>query len=581
MEKDTLKYFIYARKSSESEDRQMASIEDQKKEVEKIAEELDLNIVGVFSESKSAKAPGRKSFNEMLLRIEKGEADGIICWKLNRLARNPVDGGKISWMLQNNIIKHIQCFGRDYWPSDNVLMMQVELGMANQFVKDLSVDVRRGMRQKAERGWNPFPTLPIGYLHNKDRKGKVMPEEITTDPERFPIVLKLWKLMLTGSYSISDIKKKGDKLGLVNHKKSPYCVHTYHKLFKTEFYYGYFQARDAKGNLKRYKGRHKPMVNERDFNKVQVFIGNYKRGTRSKSYNYTFKGLMNCGECGCSITAERKFQVRCTGCRNKFSCLHRNDCPKCDLSISEMKSPNFIDITYYRCTKRRQPCSQKTITEKELTRQYAKALKSVQIPKDFYDFIIKELKEISEKENHEEKILIGQTKKKVGELEKRLNGLALLKADGDISKEQYNEIKKETISELQNLKFEIISLEQNFSDWMTIAKEYLNFALNTSKVLTERDVFTKRQLLLKLGSNQLLMNRKLLFSKAKPLLSIEKCHQLYEAEKGTFEPKNPLEKQGDLGSFDTCNVSVCPRVHDVRTSIQDFMKCLTRVGINN
>ena len=44
----------------------------------------------------------------MINRISQGEANGILTWKLNRLARNPVEGGQISWMLQNQMIKHIQ-----------------------------------------------------------------------------------------------------------------------------------------------------------------------------------------------------------------------------------------------------------------------------------------------------------------------------------------------------------------------------------------------------------------------------------------------------------------------------------------
>ena len=89
MKNREVKYFLYARKSSESEDRQVNSIEDQIKEINKISKRLNLKVVGVFKESMSAKAPGRKIFNEMLMQIENGEADGILCWKLNRLARNP------------------------------------------------------------------------------------------------------------------------------------------------------------------------------------------------------------------------------------------------------------------------------------------------------------------------------------------------------------------------------------------------------------------------------------------------------------------------------------------------------------
>src|SRR3989344_8654721 len=93
---DKIKYFLYARKSSESEDRQMASIESQIVELQKIAREYGLEVADIYSESRSAKEPGRPVFNEMLQDIQAGKANGIICWKLNRLARNPIDGGQIS-----------------------------------------------------------------------------------------------------------------------------------------------------------------------------------------------------------------------------------------------------------------------------------------------------------------------------------------------------------------------------------------------------------------------------------------------------------------------------------------------------
>src|SRR3989344_3850485 len=142
-----IKYYLYARKSSEAEDRQVASIDAQISELKKLAKESGLQIVKVFSEAKSAKQPGRPVFNEMLQLIKSGDAKGVVCWKLDRLARNPVDGGQISWMLQRAEIQHVQTYERSYYPSDNVLMMAVELGMANQFVRDLSINVKRGLRK--------------------------------------------------------------------------------------------------------------------------------------------------------------------------------------------------------------------------------------------------------------------------------------------------------------------------------------------------------------------------------------------------------------------------------------------------
>ena len=143
-----IRFFLYARKSSESEDRQVASIESQVAELQKIASDMHLEVVDVLTESQSAKAPGRPVFNQMIQRLQMGEAEGVLCWKLNRLARNPIDGGQISWMLQQGVLRQIQTFGRGYYPTDNVIVMAVELGMANQFVRDLSIDTKRGRRAK-------------------------------------------------------------------------------------------------------------------------------------------------------------------------------------------------------------------------------------------------------------------------------------------------------------------------------------------------------------------------------------------------------------------------------------------------
>lgn len=563
---EQLRYFLYARKSSESEDRQMASIEDQTAEVNKIAQELGLKIVGVFSESKSAKKPGRKAFNEMLLKIEQGEADGILCWKLNRLARNPIDGGKISWLLQQNIIKHIQCYGRDYKPTDNVLMMQVELGMANQFIKDLSVDIRRGVENKAKRGWNPSPTLPVGYIHNKDRKGKVHPIEIIPDPERYPIVKKLWELMLTGSYSIAEIKREGDKMGLVSERKKPYVISTYHQMFSCEFYFGYFYWRNIKQVRIRYKGHHQTAISEEEFDKVQCFLGNNRRATRAKQYDYAYRGWLRCGECHSSITAERKFQVRCTQCRHKFSCLNKDDCPKCDTKIKDMKDPTVIDITYYRCTKRKRKCSQKFITEQDLENQYKEVLQSVEIPEDFYNFLCSELKKLNENENTEELKIIQQFKKRKNELENRIQSLALMRADMEISKEEYSRIKEETKQSIQEIDKEIRLSKYEKDNWYKIAKEYLNLSLLAVKILEKKDIKQKKNFLSKLGSNQLIFDQKLCFIRAKPLLAIQDCFNVYNREKTKFEPEKSVAKQGLKVDFDTRNPNWCMTLYDVRTS---------------
>src|SRR5579862_9647800 len=131
MNTSPLKHFIYARKSTEDEDRQILSIDAQLSELRNISVQESRTVLTILTESKSAKDPGREVFNDMIRRIEKGEANAILTWKLDRLARNFEDGGRIIGLLQRGVIQQIRTFERTYLPSDNVLMMAVEFGMAN------------------------------------------------------------------------------------------------------------------------------------------------------------------------------------------------------------------------------------------------------------------------------------------------------------------------------------------------------------------------------------------------------------------------------------------------------------------
>src|ERR1022692_1392332 len=195
-------YFIYCRKSSEAEDRQVLSIESQTRELEQIAAKLNLPILEILTESKSAKEPGRPVFNQMMQRLGHGEAAGIICWKLDRLARNPVDGGSVIWAIKQNgirIMTPAQSYARE---DDNIILMYIEFDMAQKYVDDLSKNVKRGLKTKIENGWYPG-LAPVGYLNNTV---KVTGENtLITDPERFALVRRMWELMLTGQHTAPQI----------------------------------------------------------------------------------------------------------------------------------------------------------------------------------------------------------------------------------------------------------------------------------------------------------------------------------------------------------------------------------------
>jgi site-specific DNA recombinase len=406
MKQDTkIKYILYARKSSEDEDRQAVSIDDQIKTMQKIADEKGIKVVGVLKESQSAKKPGRPVYNEMIASISSGDVQGILTWKLDRLARNPVDGGQVSWMLQEGVIQHILTYERDYYPSDNVLMMAVELGMANQYIRDLSLNIKRGLNNKVEKGWHPG-VAPLGYLNVRaEERGTA---HLVKDEERFPIIRKIWDYMLTGNYTppqILDIVN--DKWGLRTRKMKrqggkPISRSTIYKILTSSFYAGTFEY--PKGSDKWYDGVHDPMITLEEYDRVQYLLGREGK-PRPQKHHFAYTGMMRCGECGCRITAQTK--------------------KKLIKSTGEVK-----EFTYYHCTrkKRHLNCSQrKYIAEKDLEEQIDYEIEKLTILPEFKDWALEILNDKNDNEIDERTKVYEMQHKNLAVTQQQLDNLTKMR----------------------------------------------------------------------------------------------------------------------------------------------------------
>lgn len=101
--------FLYCRRPTDSEDRQVLSIEFQRREAERAFWRTpEISIVRVFAEFMSAKAPAPAGIQRMIKRIEHGDAAGIIAWMPDRLARNSVDGGPIVYVLVTGALRDLK-----------------------------------------------------------------------------------------------------------------------------------------------------------------------------------------------------------------------------------------------------------------------------------------------------------------------------------------------------------------------------------------------------------------------------------------------------------------------------------------
>ena len=288
-----MKYILYCRKSTESEDRQILSLDSQKDELIRLATTQGFEITKILQESKSAKAPGRPVFNEMLKLFESGKADAILCWKIDRLARNPVDGGQIQWLLQNNKIKCIQTFEKCYYPNDNVLLMSIEQAMASQYIRDLSSNVKRGNRAKLEKGQWPN-RAPFGYLNDKATK------TIAIDPVNAKYVVRAFELYATGGHGFKEIAQILYNEGLRTGVGKKVFFGNIHRFITDPFYYG-IMARDGK----LYQGIHTPLISKELYDQTQEVLHNKNR-PRPKNHFFPLRGFLKCESCGCSLTASLK-----------------------------------------------------------------------------------------------------------------------------------------------------------------------------------------------------------------------------------------------------------------------------------
>jgi DNA invertase Pin-like site-specific DNA recombinase len=566
-------YFIYCRKSSEAEDRQVLSIESQTRELEQIAAKLNLPIMEILTESKSAKEPGRPIFNQMMQRVYRGEAAGIICWKLDRLARNPVDGGSVIWAIKQHGIRVMtpaQSYARE---DDNIILMYIEFGMAQKYVDDLSKNVKRGLKTKIENGWYPG-VAPLGYLNDTNKLTGA--NTLVKDPERFPLVRQMWDLMLTGRYTPPQIRKLANsKWGFRTRPTRKMggkrlCHSAIYQIFTKPFYFGRFEY--PNGSDKWYEGNHEPMITEAEYDRVQLLLGRNGNPRPKHHFAFAFTGLIRCGECACMVTAEEKHQVICSKCRFKFACRNRNACPRCQTPMEKMKAPLFLHYTYYHCTRTKNPdCTQKCVSGTELDRQIDNYLARIQISQRFRDWANKYLHELHEKESTSRNDIIHAQQSAYRECLGQIDNLVKLKtstgnADGSLlSDEEYGKQRLALLKEKAGLEELLRDAGHRVLQWLKLSEKTFDFACTARERFGKGDPKTKKEILLAIGSNLTLKDKILRIEAKKPFFLLEKSLNSDVHQNGPIEPENVGLPSGQKEA----NASPRPRLlgdlDDVRT----------------
>jgi site-specific DNA recombinase len=229
------KFFLYARKSTDVEDKQVRSIEDQVTELRAFAKQENLNVIEVLIEKQSAKIPGRPIFNEMLDKIERGEANGILAWHPDRLARNSVDGGRIIYLLDCGHLAILKF--PTFWAentSQGKFMLSIAFGQSKYYVDSLAENTKRGLRQKVRRG--EYPSLaPIGYIND------VRTKSIIVDRKRASIIRKAFELYAQNGSRLEDISNFLAQHGILSSGGKRIKKDRISFILSNPFYYGHFR----------------------------------------------------------------------------------------------------------------------------------------------------------------------------------------------------------------------------------------------------------------------------------------------------------------------------------------------------
>jgi site-specific DNA recombinase len=474
----TKKFFLYVRKSTDEPERQVLSIEAQLFELRQYAKKEGLNVVREYTESKTAKEPGREIFNEMIASIEEGKSQGILAWHPDRLARNSIDGGRIIYFIDTGKIISLKfpTFWFDPTPQGK-FMLSIAFGQSKYYVDNLSENVKRGIRQKLRNGiWPAW--APLGYINDKNNHC------IIVDKEKAKFIKKAFELYATGEYPIAQIRKIINTAGLVGRKGKMLSVSNYQYILKNKIYYGMIEYG---GEL--YDGKHKPIITKKLFDKCQEVMRQKSKPKGRKLKPYMYRGFFRCGECGCFITTETQ------------------------------KGYNYL-----RCTKRKNPCLQRYTREEIITSQIKEKIKKVSLSSAWVNASIAELEKERKDINQAESSFAQRMQDELLEIEIKLDRLLDLYLEGSLKQTEYITKKQKLILAKKDLEEKISAYGRKGNNRFELAVKFLKDTNQAEKCAKKENPEKSRDFLKKIGSNFRIADRRLVCDLKNAWIIAEKYH---------------------------------------------------------
>ena len=460
------RFFLYARKSSEAEDRQVMSIEAQVVELRELAAREKIHIIEELIEKQSAKVPGRPIFNSMLDRIDRGEASGIISWHPDRLARNSVDGGRVIYLLDTGKLAALK-FSTFWFEStpQGKFMLNIAFGQSKYYVDSLAENTKRGLRQKVRLGHCPG-VAPVGYLNDSRTK------TVSVDPVKAPLVAQAFQIYAQGDQRLEDIRYFLAKNSICSRTGKAIHIDRVKHLLTNVFYYGHFKY---SGEI--FEGKHKPIITKNLFDQVQQIMAKRANPHHLPKITKPYLGLICCGECGMMITAEVK-----------------------------------KGHTYYRCTKKSKTvsCRQKYSREEEINKQISGLINKFHLPTLWAEAMLTKLTQEKNQLIQSAKQVSQDKRRQMEVVDNKLQLLLDSYLDQVVDRDTYLTKKSKLMSQRRSLQDYVISGARTQNAWLEPFRNWILEASQAQKVAEDNDKNRKKVLAEKIfGSNLTLTRQKL------------------------------------------------------------------------
>ena len=564
----TLKFGRYRRKSTEGEDKQVQSIEDQLRELLAMEKRDGINVVVDYEEKQSAFHPGRPNFAKLVADTEAGKIDAWDAWHANRLSRNPIDAGRIIYLMDTGKLKLIKTTGAIYRnTSDDKFILGLEFGMSKKDSDDKGVAVKRGLQGRSNKGL-PNGVASIGYLNDlRNEKGN---RKWKIDPDCFPKIQRLIKTVLLGRCSPRQLLKMAEEMNLRTHLRKKqggkYITRSYlYLILANPVYAGFFFAEGEQSEEQRYEldTTVPRMITEEEFWRIQDILGRKGR-PRPQKHETAYNDISVCDECGGTVYPDYKFQLICPSCKYKFAHRSYADCPKCKTSIEEMEGPTYLDYVYYYCTSKKKTheksCAsieQKLLDEKLLNY----VMNNLAISEAISNWCIRNISEIKDRELEDGLMLAESRKKAEDDIKRKLSNLLDLRLNkGDLSPEDtamYDKKEEELKRELKII--EDISRKTNGNDgWENVAHKKFSLMKGILEIIEKGSLNQKKEVLLALGANLRLGAKKLNVINAEEVQLFVDALKRARSKNDSFEPINTVDVSGRNEVFTSVSPIMLP-----------------------